>query len=81
MSAGNWVAVLGMVLALVTTVSGWVVGHLLSQSRAKDDVITAQRDLINDLRSQRDMLKVTAEIQDRFFSVVPKLPQSDKGTP
>lgn len=73
MTAANWIAVLGALLGCVLTVSGWVVGHMLTRLRTQEELIATQRETIADLKAQRDRLQVTAEIQDRFFSVVPKV--------
>lgn len=72
MNPANWIALLGIALAAVTTITGWVIGHLLTRLRTQDELISTQRDTIADLKAQRDRLQVTAEIQDRFFAVVPK---------
>lgn len=74
MNAGNWIALLGTLLGAVLTIAGWSVGHLLTRLRTMDELVSTQRDTIADLKDQRNQLRISAEIQDRFFSVVPKTP-------
>jgi hypothetical protein len=79
MNAGSWIALLGALLGAVLTVAGWAVGHLLTRLRTLEELVSTQRDIIADLKDQRNGLRITAEIQDRFFSVVPKLPSGGIG--
>lgn len=72
MNAGNWIALLGTLLGAVLTIAGWSVGHLLTRLRTMEELVSTQRDTIADLKDQRNQLRISAEIQDRFFSVVPK---------
>lgn len=81
MNAGNWIALLGTLLGAVLTVAGWGLGHLLTRLRTMEELVSTQRDTIADLKDQRNQLRISAEIQDRFFSVVPKTPQSGGSTP
>lgn len=81
MNASTWVAVLGVALSAALTVGGWVVGHLLTRLRTADELVSTMRDTIADLKGQRDRLQITAEIQDRFFSSVPKQLPPERGTP
>lgn len=74
MNAGNWIALLGTLLGAVLTIAGWTVGHLLTRLRSMEELVSTQRDTIADLKDQRNQLRISAEIQDRFFSVVPKTP-------
>jgi hypothetical protein len=66
-----WIGVGGMVL--VTSVGGtikWARGKLAELNRKIETLEQAadkQDEVIVDLRSQRDKLQITAEIQDRFF--------------
>jgi len=74
MNAGNWIALLGTLLGAALTVAGWSIGHLLTRLRTMEELVSTQRDTIADLKDQRNRLRISAEIQDRFFSVVPKSP-------
>lgn len=81
MSPGNWIALLGTLLGAVLTIAGWVVGHLLSRMRTMEELVSTQRDTIADLKDQRNQLRISAEIQDRFFALVPKTPPAGGAAP
>ncbi len=68
MNAGNVIALLSILTVVVLTVSGWVVGHLMTRLRTADQLVATQRDTIEDLKRQNQRLEITAELTDRFLT-------------
>lgn len=81
MTVANWITILAVLLTAALTIGGWVITHLLTRLRTLEELVSTQRDTIDDLKDQRNRLQITAEIQDRFFSVVPKILPPDGAKP
>lgn len=72
MDAGAVIALLSAVLAIVLSISGGVIKYLLGRLSVAESLDDARQETIAELRRQKERLEVTALIQDRFFSQLPR---------
>jgi hypothetical protein len=61
---------LSSLLGMTLLVIGWLVTRVVTLNQLAD----TKQETIEDLRRQVSSLEVTAKIQDRFFTMIPKAP-------
>lgn len=71
MDAGSIIALISVVSALLTTVLGGTVRYLLGKLAVAEALVDAKQETIEELRRQLSEHRITAQIQDRFFSALP----------
>jgi membrane protein YqaA with SNARE-associated domain len=72
LDAGAVIALLSAVLAIVLSIAGGVIKYLLGRLSVAESLDDARQETIAELRRQKERLEVTALIQDRFFSQLPR---------
>lgn len=86
MTASAWLTVVGIVVALAVPVVGGIIRRILSRLDVAEALVASKQQTIDTLQRQIDRLEITAQIQDRFFSSLPRTPdpgptpQSHRGT-
>lgn len=71
MDASSIIALISVVAALLTTVLGGTVRYLLGKLAVAEALVDAKQETIEELRRQLSEHRITAQIQDRFFSQLP----------
>jgi hypothetical protein len=74
MNASAWLTVVGIVVALAVPVVGGIIRRILSRLDVAEALVASKQGTIDTLQRQVDRLEITAQIQDRFFSSLPRTP-------
>jgi hypothetical protein len=72
MDPGTLIALIFGVIAIVGAPIGFFIRHLLNRAAVAEALAEARQETIEELRRQKDRLEITAQIQDRFFSQLPR---------
>lgn len=72
MDPGALIALIALGFAVVGAPVGFFIRHLLSRAAVAEALAEARQETIEELRRQKDRLEITAQIQDRFFSQLPR---------
>jgi len=72
MDPGAVIALILGVVAAVGTPFGFFIKYLLNRATVAEALAEARQETIEELRRQKDRLEITAQIQDRFFSQLPR---------
>jgi uncharacterized membrane protein YdjX (TVP38/TMEM64 family) len=74
MDPGSIIALIGVVATLVTAILGGIIRYLLNRLAVAEALVDAKQETIEEQRRQLSEYKITAQIQDRFFSQLPRAP-------
>lgn len=72
MTSGAVIALILGVITLLGTPLGFFIKHLINRAEIAESLAEAKQETIDELRRQKDRLEITAQIQDRFFSQLPR---------
>lgn len=72
MAAGEILTLVSIVSVILLTIVGGIIRHLLGKLAVAEALVDAKQETIEELRRQNDRLEITAQIQDKFFSALPR---------
>ncbi len=72
MDAGALIALILGVVAIIGGIVGWIIRYLLTRVNVAEALAEARQETIDRQARQIDRLEITAQIQDRFFSQLPR---------
>lgn len=73
------IALISVVASLLTVILGGIIRHLITKLATAETVIAAKNETIGELRRQVDRLEITAQLQDRVMSALPRVEQHPGG--
>jgi hypothetical protein len=74
MNASAWLTAVGIFVAVAGPAAGGIIRRLLTRLDVAEALVASKQQTIDTLERQIDRLEITAQIQDKFFSSLPRTP-------
>lgn len=80
MDASAVIALISSILGVVLLVSGGVIKYLLGRLSVAETLVDTKQETIEEQRRQLSEYRITAKLQERFFSQLPPAPYPPQGS-